>query len=88
MNRFMRLLRGQPSTTESTAVLWVKSLVSVLLFFGVFMVVLPSGPHHLFPQKVPLPTFLDTWAAGALFVFGVILLIMFGIATPSPRSIG
>ncbi len=93
MNRFMRLLRGQPSTTESTAALWVKSLVSVLLFFGVFMVVLPSGPHHLFPQKVPLPTFLETWAAGALFVFGVILWLACadafsrrGRGTPAPTD--
>ncbi len=93
MNRLMRLLRGRPSTTESTAVLCAKSLVSVLLFFGVFMVVLPWAPHHLFPQQVPLPPLLGTWVAGALCVFGVTLWLACadafsrrGRGTPAPTD--
>ena len=93
MNRLMRLFRGQPSTTESTVALWTKSMVSVLVFFGVFMVLLPWAPHHLFPQRVPLPPLLGTWAAGALFVLGVTLWLACadafsrrGRGTPAPTD--
>ncbi len=71
MNRIMRLLRGRPSTTESTAALWAKSLLGAFLFFGIFMVALPWAPHHLLPAMLPLPPLLKTWGGGALFVVGV-----------------
>ncbi len=71
MNRIMRLLRGRPSTTESTAALWAKSLLGAFLFFGIFMVALPWAPHHFLPAMLPLPPLLKTWGGGALFVVGV-----------------
>ena len=71
MNRIMRLLRGKPSTTESTAALWGKSLLGAFLFFGIFMVALPWAAHRLLPAVLPLPPLLGTWGGAALFVFGV-----------------
>ncbi len=38
--RLARWLRGRPSTTESTAILWAKAVLDAVLFFGVFMAVL------------------------------------------------
>lgn len=93
MNRVMRLLRGKPSTTQSTAALWTKSLVGAFLFFGVFMVVLPAAPHYLLPTVLPLPPLLRTWGGGALFIVGVgvwtICLDAFsrrGRGTPAPTD--
>jgi protein-S-isoprenylcysteine O-methyltransferase Ste14 len=71
MNRLMRLLRGRPSTTESTLALWAKSLFGAFLFFGIFMAALPWAAHRLFPALIPLPPLLRTWGGGALFVVGV-----------------
>jgi len=71
VNRIMRLLRGRPSTTESTVALWAKSLLNGLLFFGVFMVALPWIPHRLLPAVLPLPPTLRTLGGGALFVVGL-----------------
>lgn len=70
MNRFMRLLRGRPSTTESTVALWAKSLLGAILFFGVFMVALPWVAHQLLPGMLPLPPRLRTWAGGSLVLLG------------------
>ncbi len=93
MNRIMRLLRGWPSTTESTVALWAKSLLNALLFFGVSMVALPWSFHHLLPALVPLPTVLRTWGGGILFVVGVgmwlVCLDAFsrrGRGTPAPTD--
>ncbi len=93
MNRIMRLLRGWPSTTESTAALWAKSLLNALLFFGVFMVALPWPFHHLLPPVIPFLTALRNWGGGALFVSGVgmwlVCLDAFsrrGRGTPAPTD--
>ena len=67
----MRLLRGTPSTTESTAALWAKSLLGAFLFFSVFMVALPWAAHHLLPSMLPLPPLLRTWGGAGLFVVGL-----------------
>jgi protein-S-isoprenylcysteine O-methyltransferase Ste14 len=86
VNRIMRLLRGRPSTTESTLALQAKSLLDALLFFAVFMVALPWA-------RLPLPALLGTWAAGALFAGGVIAWIVCldafsrrGRGTPAPTD--
>lgn len=71
MNRFMRLLRGRPSRTESTVALWAKSLLSAAVFFGIFMVALPWVAHYFLPAVLPLPPLLRTWGGGSLFVLGV-----------------
>ncbi len=71
MNRLMHLLRGRPSSTESTIALWAKSLLGASVFFGVFMVALPWISQHLFPAKLPLPPLLRTWGGGTLFVLGM-----------------
>ena len=71
MNRLMRLLRGRPSTTESTALLWAKSLLNAVLFFSVFMVALPWSAHRILPAMLPLPPLLRTWGGASLFTVGV-----------------
>ena len=67
----LRLLRGRPSTTESTAALWAKSLLNALLFFGVFMAALPWVAHTLLPATLPVPLGIRTWGGGGLFAIGV-----------------
>jgi protein-S-isoprenylcysteine O-methyltransferase Ste14 len=61
----------RPSTTRSTAALWAKSLLNALLFFAIFMVVLPWLAHRLLPLALPIPVPLRTWLAGALTLVGV-----------------
>ncbi len=92
-NRLMRLLRGRPSTTQSTASLWAKSLVGALLFFGIFMAALPAAAHFLLPLKLPLPVLLRTWGSAILFSVGVGLWIVCldafsrrGRGTPAPTD--
>ncbi len=93
VNRIMRLLRGRPSTTESTAALWAKSLVGAFLFFGIFMVALPWVPHLLLPAMLPLPPLIRTLGGGTLFAVGVgawiVCLDAFsrrGRGTPAPTD--
>lgn len=61
----------RPSTTQSAAALWAKSLLNAVLFFAVFMVALPWGAHRLLPGTLPLPPGVRTWGGIALFVVGV-----------------
>lgn len=93
VNRIMRSLRGQPSTTQSTVSLWAKSLIGALLFFGIVMVALPWPFHHFLPATIPLPTPLRTWGGGALFVAGLAVWIVCldafsrrGRGTPAPTD--
>lgn len=71
MSRLSRLLRGRPSTTRSTALIWAKSLLNALLFFSVFMVALPWAAHHLLPAALPIPPRLGAGAGAVLFAIGV-----------------
>ncbi len=71
MNPLLRFLRGRPSTTESTALLWAKSLLNAVLFFSVFMVALPWTAHQLLPAMLPLPVSLRTWGGTILIAVGV-----------------
>ncbi len=66
-----RWLQGRPSTTESTAALWAKSLLDAFLFFGVFMVACPWAAHRLLPLMLPLPAAIRVWGGSALFAVGV-----------------
>jgi protein-S-isoprenylcysteine O-methyltransferase Ste14 len=51
--------------------LWAKSLLNAVLFFGIFMVVLPWGAHHLLPVTIALPLELRAGGGGALFFAGI-----------------
>ena len=73
--RLTRWLRGRPSTTESTAALWAKALLDVVLFFGVFMAALPWAAHRLLPQMLPLPPPIRTWGGAVLFTVGLCAFI-------------
>ena len=64
-----RMIR--PSTTQSTAALWAKSLLNAVLFFCIFMVALPWLAHRLFPVELPLPPSVRTWLAGGLALTGI-----------------
>jgi protein-S-isoprenylcysteine O-methyltransferase Ste14 len=93
VNRFMRLLRGRPSTTESTLALWAKSLLGAFLFFAVFMACLPWLAHHVLPGVLPLPPLLRTWGGGSLFLLGLVAWIACldafsrrGRGTPAPTD--
>ncbi len=61
----------RPSSTHSTLALWAKSLVNAVLFFGIFMAVLPWLAHHLLPTEVPIPPGLRAWLAGPLAFVGI-----------------
>ena len=66
MARFIR-----PSTTQSTAALWAKSVLDTVLFLGIAMI----GPLWLtdwvFPYRVPLPFWPRAIGSGLLFVSGI-----------------
>jgi hypothetical protein len=74
-SRASRRLRIRPSTTGSTAALWGKSLLNAVLFFTVFMVLLPWGAHRLVPEPLPLPGAVRTLGGGVLFLAGVAIWI-------------
>jgi protein-S-isoprenylcysteine O-methyltransferase Ste14 len=61
----------RPSTTQSVAALWAKSLLNAVLFFGVFMISLPWVAHYLAPMELPLPRNLRTALAGVLALVGI-----------------
>jgi protein-S-isoprenylcysteine O-methyltransferase Ste14 len=61
----------RPSTTQSTAALWAKSLLNAALFFCVFMLALPALAHRLLPAEIPSPPFVRTWLAGGLALAGI-----------------
>jgi len=63
----------RPSTTRSTATLWAKSLVNAVLFFSVFMVVLPWLADRGLPITLPIPEVFRIWIAGVLFVIGLVI---------------
>jgi protein-S-isoprenylcysteine O-methyltransferase Ste14 len=93
VNRIMRWLRGRPSTTESTAALWAKSLLGAFLFFAIFMVALPWVPHRLLPAVLPLPPLLRSSGGSALFVAGLGVWVVCldalsrrGRGTPAPTD--
>lgn len=46
MNRIRRLARGWTAETKSTGALWVQSILTAVVFFGVFFVALPWPFHH------------------------------------------
>jgi protein-S-isoprenylcysteine O-methyltransferase Ste14 len=66
----------RPSTTESTAALWAKSVLNACLFFAIFMVVLPWLAHWLLPTPTPLPSGLRLLGGGALFLVGIVIWII------------
>ena len=65
----------RPSSTRSSLALWAKSLLNALLFFGIFMVLLPWGSHQLLPASLPLPAGVRTWLGAILFIAGLGLWI-------------
>jgi protein-S-isoprenylcysteine O-methyltransferase Ste14 len=65
----------RPSTTRSTTALWAKSLLNAVLFFTIFMILLPWGAHSLLPATVPIPRLLGVPLAAVLFFGGVAVWI-------------
>ena len=61
----------RPSNTRSTTALWAKSLLNAVLFFTIFMVLLPWGAHSLLPGAIPIPRTLGVLGAAVLFFGGV-----------------
>jgi protein-S-isoprenylcysteine O-methyltransferase Ste14 len=88
----MTMHRGiRPSTTQSTAVLWAKSLLNAALFFLVFMVILPWVAHWALPTRLPLPAWPRALvgctlilAGGALWFVCLGLFSQRGGGTPFP----
>jgi protein-S-isoprenylcysteine O-methyltransferase Ste14 len=66
-----RWFRIRPSSTQSLAALWGKSLLNAVLFFGIFMALLPWGAHQLLPASFPVPIGARTWLGGILFIVGL-----------------
>jgi len=61
----------RPSTTRSTSAIWAKSLLNAVLFFGIFMVLLPWLAQRLLPLELPIPPAVRTWLGAALAVAGI-----------------
>lgn len=61
----------RPSTTDSTAALWAKSLLNAALFFAIFMLALPGGAYWLLPVVLPLPLGLRLAVAAPAFLGGI-----------------
>lgn len=55
--------------------LWAKSLLNAVLFFGIFMVLLPWAAHQLLPAPLPLPVGVRTWLGAILLIAGLALWI-------------
>jgi protein-S-isoprenylcysteine O-methyltransferase Ste14 len=52
-------------------VLWGKSLLNAVIFFALFMVLLPWGAHRLVPATFTLLGGVQIWGAGILFFGGI-----------------
>lgn len=85
----MRWIR--PSTTEGIGALWGKSLLNAVLFFCIFMILLPWGAHRLLPAGLDLYPGVRMWAAVFLGVSGLAVWIhgfdffsRYGRGTPLP----
>jgi protein-S-isoprenylcysteine O-methyltransferase Ste14 len=46
-------------------------LLNAVLFFAIFMVLVPWGAHRLLSSTVPIPLGLGTWGGGLLFLAGI-----------------
>ena len=73
--RGARWLRIRPSGTRSVTALWAKSLLNAVLFFALFMLLLPWGAHRLLSASVPIPAGVRSWLGGFLFAGGLALWI-------------
>ncbi len=85
----MRWIR--PSTTEGIGALWGKSLLNAVLFFCIFMILLPWAAHRLLPAGLDLYPGVRMWAAVFLGVSGLAIWIhgfdffsRYGRGTPLP----
>ena len=87
----MRWIR--PSTTERIGALWGKSLLNAVLFFCIFMILLPWGAHHLLPAGLDLYPGVRMWAAVflglsglAIWIHGFDFFSRYGRGTPLPAD--
>jgi protein-S-isoprenylcysteine O-methyltransferase Ste14 len=73
MNPLTRLLRDviRPSTRRNVSALWAMSVLNALLFFGIFMVVLPGLAHLALPWAIPIPAGLRGVPAAVLGIAGI-----------------
>ena len=69
----MRWIR--PSTTDRIAALWGKSLLNAVLFFCIFMILLPWGAHRLVPPRIDFFPGVRTWLAVLLGLSGLAIWI-------------
>ncbi len=65
----------RPSTTERIGALWGKSLLNAVLFFCIFMVLLPYAAHRLLPARLDLYPGVRMWAAVFLGLIGLAIWI-------------
>ncbi len=66
-------MRARPSKTESIVWLWVKSLLNAVLFFALFMVLLPWGAAHAWASPVSLGGVWGRIAGATLLLWGLVL---------------
>ena len=85
----MRWIR--PSTTEGIGAIWGKSLLNAVLFFCIFMILLPWAAHRLLPAGLDLFPGVRMSAAVVLGLSGLAIWIhgfdffsRYGRGTPLP----
>jgi protein-S-isoprenylcysteine O-methyltransferase Ste14 len=61
----------RPSRPRSTPALWARSLLNALLFFSLFMLLLPALAHRLASQPLPISPAVGAPLAAALLVGGL-----------------
>ena len=83
----------RPSTTERIGALWGKSLLNAVLFFCIFMILLPYATHRLLPATLDLYPAARTWAAVflglsglAIWIHGFDFFSRHGRGTPLPMD--
>jgi protein-S-isoprenylcysteine O-methyltransferase Ste14 len=63
----------RPSHTKSTAALWLKSALNALLFFAVFLALLPWLVHKALPLSLPFCSGVSQAIGLALFVAAIVV---------------
>lgn len=67
----MTALRIRPSTTRSVAALWAKSLLNAILFFALFLALLPWLAHLALPIALPVRGAASRAVGAVVFVAAV-----------------
>lgn len=67
---FFNKPKVHPSTTRSTAALWCKSILNALLFFALFIFILPWAAHQILSYTLPIPSWTGIWLGEILSIAG------------------